>query len=66
MMGCTVEAHRGGGSGVVERDPDAPLLLFLAQIKDLGVKAGVVLNPGTSLTTIEEVGLGPCSTVPSN
>ena len=43
-----------------------PLLLFLAQIKDLGVKAGVVLNPGTSLTTIEEVGLGPCSTVPSN
>ena len=26
-----------------------------AQIKDLGVKAGVVLNPGTSLTAIEEV-----------
>ncbi|KAK9901247.1 hypothetical protein WJX75_002268 [Coccomyxa subellipsoidea] len=25
------------------------------QIKDLGVKAGVVLNPGTSLTAIEEV-----------
>ena len=25
------------------------------QIKDLGAKAGVVLNPGTSLTTIEEV-----------
>lgn len=29
--------------------------LRAAQIKDLGVKAGVVLNPGTSLTTIEEV-----------
>lgn len=29
------------------------------QIKDLGVKAGVVLNPGTSLTVIEEVGLHP-------
>jgi pentose-5-phosphate-3-epimerase len=25
------------------------------QIKDLGVKAGVVLNPGTSLTAIEEI-----------
>ena len=25
------------------------------QIKDLGAKAGVVLNPGTSLTAIEEV-----------
>jgi hypothetical protein len=30
-------------------------LLFLMQIKDLGVKAGVVLNPGTPLSAIEEV-----------
>jgi hypothetical protein len=29
----------------------------LLQIKDLGCKAGVVLNPGTSLTAIEEVTL---------
>ena len=27
----------------------------IQQIKELGVKAGVVLNPGTSLTTLEEV-----------
>jgi ribulose-phosphate 3-epimerase len=26
-----------------------------SQVKDLGCKAGVVLNPGTSLSTIEEV-----------
>lgn len=31
------------------------ILICLLQIKDLGVKAGVVLNPGTSLTAIEEV-----------
>jgi ribulose-phosphate 3-epimerase len=30
-------------------------LLHPTQIKDLGVKAGVVLNPGTSLSQIEEV-----------
>lgn len=29
--------------------------MFLPQIKDLGLKAGVVLNPGTSLSAIEEV-----------
>jgi pentose-5-phosphate-3-epimerase len=28
---------------------------LLLQIKDLGVKAGVVLNPGTPLSAIEEV-----------
>ena len=42
----------------------------MAQIKDLGLKAGVVLNPGTSLTTIEEVrgplALDPLSTAPSD
>ena len=31
------------------------LRAWTVQIKDLGAKAGVVLNPGTSLTTIEEV-----------
>jgi ribulose-phosphate 3-epimerase len=29
--------------------------LYDVQIKDLGCKAGVVLNPGTSLSTIEYV-----------
>ena len=32
------------------------------QIKDLGAKAGVVLNPGTSLTAIEEVRILPLLT----
>ena len=41
---CTEGEH--GSSSIMPR---------CAQIKDLGVKAGVVLNPGTSLTAIEEV-----------
>lgn len=31
------------------------IILFLLQIKSLGAKAGVVLNPGTPLTAIEYV-----------
>jgi pentose-5-phosphate-3-epimerase len=34
---------------------EAEPLVAGAQVKDLGCKAGVVLNPGTSLTEIEEV-----------
>ena len=33
------------------------LRLAVLQIKDLGAKAGIVLNPGTNLQSIEEVGV---------
>ena len=41
--------------GIGQLSCERLLSVCLLQIKDLGVKAGVVLNPGTSLTAIEEV-----------
>ena len=37
------------------------LKLAMVQIKEGGAKAGVVLNPGTSLSTIEEVSISHAS-----
>src|SRR5437763_1524172 len=50
-------AHAGADHLLVHCEPGATIHLHrtLSQIRDLGKVAGVVLNPGTSLTQIEEV-----------
>src|SRR5205085_4364711 len=50
-------AHAGADHLLVHCEPGSTIHLHrtLSQIRDLGKMAGVVLNPGTSLTQIEEV-----------
>jgi ribulose-phosphate 3-epimerase len=50
-------AHAGADHLLVHCEPGSTIHLHrtLSQIRDLGKVAGVVLNPGTSLTHIEEV-----------
>src|SRR5881275_2076624 len=50
-------AHAGADHLLVHCEPGSTIHLHrtLSQIRDLGKVAGVVLNPGTSLTQIEEV-----------
>lgn len=56
VWGCGQPCQAGLAPPTCPASPQVPLTTLCgAQIKELGCKAGVVLNPGTSLDTIEYV-----------